>query len=500
MLGLILIILLALVLLGYVALPLLLPGQADPLPDFRDPLQQELEEERDALFRAIRELGARADLAPERLAALRARYEAKAARVLRLLDERRAELAGRPPQTAPRRTRRLPVAALSLLGVMGATAVVMSGYVLPRVGQDATVTTGDLEAGRELRNLQQAAERNPSEETLLALADAYWRFGDAENAEATYLRASQDLNPAPALAYQRLGLLALQSDLGRAQGYLEQALAADPRNLDTLYTLAEVYFAQAQPEKAVETMEAYLDLPEGSSDARAQARLGTMRDLQPALRRATDEPNTENLLELADAYWGADEQERAADLYLRVLTTFDPHSETALSRLGQVLFLSGQTEEAAELLGRARELDDTNLDTLLFLGNAYFSLERYQDAIVAWERYVEAAGGEDQAGRAPDLIASAEARLALSQAVLPVSSQQLFAANCATCHGENGQGGSGPRLAGSPRAGDEANVRDIIQYGRGMMPGFGARLGEDELELLTRYVVEDLSQQSEAER
>src|SRR5690625_7626489 len=51
----------------------------------------DLEEERDALLRAIHELDNRADLSEERRAQLRTRYEAKAARVLRQIDERSAD-------------------------------------------------------------------------------------------------------------------------------------------------------------------------------------------------------------------------------------------------------------------------------------------------------------------------------------------------------------------------------------------------------------------------
>lgn len=528
MLGLVLIVLLALVLLGYVAVPLLAKGQSDPLPDYRDPVAQELEEEKVALFRAIRELEAREDLAAARRDELRARYEAKAAKVLRELDERRAELAGARPAASARSPRRLPVTALALLGIMGATAVVMSGFVLPRVGMNATVTTGDLEAGRALRELQRAAERDPSQANLLALADAYWQQGITDmggapmnevamqamsdalaQAGELYRRVAQDTAPAPALVYQRLGMLALQNDFEQAQGYFEQALELEPDNLDTLYTLAEVYFAQAQPERAVATLERYLAQPEAASDTQARARLETMRALEPVLRRATDDPSEDNLLALADAYWQQNEQQRAADIYLRVLQNLDPHSVVALSRLGQLLFVSGRTPEAIDLLERARGVEANDPDTLLFLGNAYFSQARFEDAIATWEAYVAAVGGEAQAGRVPGLIAGARARLTGAESAsapaaqgeqlqVALSGEQLFAANCAVCHGVAGQGGNGPRLVGNARARNEANVRDAVQFGRGMMPGFGAQLSEAELEAVSRYVLEVLGPDSEA--
>ena len=78
-----LIILLSLFLLALVAAPLFVSRLNEPLPDLRDPVMVDLEEERDALLRAIHELDNRADLSEERRAQLRTRYEAKAARVLR---------------------------------------------------------------------------------------------------------------------------------------------------------------------------------------------------------------------------------------------------------------------------------------------------------------------------------------------------------------------------------------------------------------------------------
>jgi mono/diheme cytochrome c family protein len=68
----------------------------------------------------------------------------------------------------------------------------------------------------------------------------------------------------------------------------------------------------------------------------------------------------------------------------------------------------------------------------------------------------------------------------------------LYGANCAVCHGSAGQGGSGPRLTGNPRAANAANVRSLVRFGRGVMPGFGAILAESEIEVLVRWVGQEL--------
>jgi len=505
------IIVIALLLSSLVAVPLIFPKQADPLPDLRDPLLQDLEEERDALFRAIRELDAREDTAPPWREQLRARYEAKAARVLRAIDERQATLAGSIKQPRMKRPQRIPYATLALLGLMMATAAALSGYVLPRVGGTSTVTTSsasDLQTARALQKLQRDADRRPTSDNLLALADAYWQLGEAEQATKTYQRIAREIQPVPAIAYRRLGFLSLQSDLSQAQQYLQLARQVDPEDLDTLYALGEVELALGKADAAREAWQAYLALPQGQGDEQVLERMALLDDITPLLTKVEEDASEENLMALADAYWRHQERERAVEVYFRVLTDKNPINPLALGRTGQLLFIRGRNDDAIRLLERARELGPEDPNTLLFLGNAYSSQERYQDAITAWREYVTAVGGETNAGRVPDLIAGAEAQLALqtpgtAAGSSPTSGEQvsgeqpsgkqLYLANCATCHGATGQGGSGPVLAGNRRAADVANVLDIIRYGRGAMPGLGVTLSIEEQQALTAYVTDILS-------
>jgi mono/diheme cytochrome c family protein/thioredoxin-like negative regulator of GroEL len=508
MFSVVVILLLAAILFAYAAIPLLFPKQADKLPSERDPLLEDLGEERDALFRAIRELEAREDLKAERRDELRARYEAKAAKVLRAMDERQAQLKGLPKVTTTQITpRRIPYGVLGLLSVMVVSALALNQFVLPRVGENASVTTffeDDLELAQQLKDLQEAVEREPNAENLLALGEWYWQQSDAENGKAVYERVVDEIEPVPAVAYQRLGFATLQEDLNTAKGYLEKARDVEPNNLDTLYTLAEVYFVSGQTAEAVETLETFIATPEGANDEEVQARLETFRQIAPAAEAANESPTQENQLALADAYWQVQERERATDVYLNVLTQFGPHNDVALSRVGQTLFFAGRTEDAAGVLEQAKDINAENLDTLLFLGNSYFSLNRYQEAIDTWETYVTVAGGADKAGRVPGLIETAKARLtdpsaplqdgsALAPSSETASGEGLYAANCAACHGVNGEGGSGPALEGNGRAADVANVQNIIAYGRGLMPGFSATLTPEQIEVLTQFVTEDLA-------
>jgi mono/diheme cytochrome c family protein len=70
-----------------------------------------------------------------------------------------------------------------------------------------------------------------------------------------------------------------------------------------------------------------------------------------------------------------------------------------------------------------------------------------------------------------------------------VGGAEIFAAHCSRCHGDNGQGGIGPRLAG--RVADRFPVVDdqiaVVTKGRAGMPSFGASLSRDEIKAVVEY-------------
>lgn len=562
MLTLIIVVLLVLVTVSYAVIPLLAPRQVDPLPDDRDPVTVDLEEERDALLRAIRELDGRDDLKGDRRDRLRARYEAKAAQVLRGLEERKAERGGEPVVTTPVGRRRPPWAMLGLLGLAVAATASLGAFVLPRVGQ-GTVTTffaDDLRAAEALRDLQRAAERDASVGNLMALADAYWTLEDAEGAERSYRQVLTVASPtasAPALAYKRLALLVLEGDLAAARDLLIEARRVDPLDPETLFALGELNFALGDLGASSEAFRAYLATPEGVNDLDALARTELVEALAPVSSAVAEERSAQNLLALADVFWVAGAQDPAVELYFEVLTNFDAFEPTALSRTGQLLFVRGRTEDAAAVLERAAVaaggLALLEPQASLFLGNAYAVMGDDVGAVRAWEAYVQSVG-QAAAGRVPELLAAARIRAAGGEAPLDGGTttppmdlteideepagdegaviaeglddegaasaepeapklsgddlaraamddpalflqvgEGLYRAHCAVCHGVEGDGGAGPRLRGNARANQPTNVRSLIRFGRGMMPGFGAQLSETEIELLLRWVGQELA-------
>ncbi len=66
----------------------------------------------------------------------------------------------------------------------------------------------------------------------------------------------------------------------------------------------------------------------------------------------------------------------------------------------------------------------------------------------------------------------------------------IFGQRCAGCHGGDGSGGIGPRLAGGRVVADFPDPQDqiaVVTNGRGGMPAFGERLTPEEIAAVVDY-------------
>ena len=72
----------------------------------------------------------------------------------------------------------------------------------------------------------------------------------------------------------------------------------------------------------------------------------------------------------------------------------------------------------------------------------------------------------------------------------PIDAAALFANRCASCHGAAGQGGVGPGLSAGRVATKFPDIEQqvaLVRDGKGGMPTFGRRIGEDEIRAVVRY-------------
>lgn len=76
-----------------------------------------------------------------------------------------------------------------------------------------------------------------------------------------------------------------------------------------------------------------------------------------------------------------------------------------------------------------------------------------------------------------------------------VEGRDIYAKNCASCHGTDGGGGVGRRLNGGLVATTYPDIADqieLISDGRGTMPAYMGRLTEDQIRAVSRYTREVL--------
>jgi cytochrome c oxidase subunit II len=62
---------------------------------------------------------------------------------------------------------------------------------------------------------------------------------------------------------------------------------------------------------------------------------------------------------------------------------------------------------------------------------------------------------------------------------------------CAKCHGDEGEGGIGPRIAGSPTLTDAENLEELVSNGRREMPPVGSHWTDEQHEALLDYLTEN---------
>ena len=107
---------------------------------------------------------------------------------------------------------------------------------------------------------------------------------------------------------------------------------------------------------------------------------------------------------------------------------------------------------------------------------------------------------------APEPVKIDPALTAAAAKEWPTVGKQIFeqgnpaegATACAGCHGLNGQGGVGPKLAGAQELlQDPVLVHTRVVKGKGAMPAFGGKLKDNEIYAVTNYVLNSWGNKAE---
>jgi cytochrome c oxidase subunit 2 len=81
-----------------------------------------------------------------------------------------------------------------------------------------------------------------------------------------------------------------------------------------------------------------------------------------------------------------------------------------------------------------------------------------------------------------------EAFLATHQPASAAVGREVFAGTCAKCHGLAGQGGIGPKIAGSALLNDPKGLESLLRNGKNKMPAVGKLWGDDQMKAALTYV------------
>ena len=227
--------------------------------------------------------------------------------------------------------------------------------------------------------------------------------------------------------------------------------------------------------------------PQEAKDYENAAKLKSLEAVLEAQAKA-GKAEIATLLEYGQLAWEIQDYNRAANAYGEVLRQ-EPKNVTALARYGQILFFASQQDpklldQSLALLRAATKLEPPSSEAWMTIGNILFSSKNDpQGALDAWKEYQKITGDKGSP-RITQLIAAAKKRLTASDPGL-----QLFATNCAGCHGSEAQGQVGPNLRTSINARDTVFVTNQLKFGskNKKMPAF-AQLSSKDIGLLVKYV------------
>ena len=195
-----------------------------------------------------------------------------------------------------------------------------------------------------------------------------------------------------------------------------------------------------------------------------QTQLANASRLPALASRAQGSGQTADYLAWGDAAWDARQYRQAAQAYTQVLIK-ERDNPRAMRRVGYVLLGDAKmADNGLSFIARAAQLDPQAPEGQLLYGYALGAFGQYPQALDVLNNYRKLAPDSSEAD---DLIVEYQARVGGR-----VDGTLVYAQNCAGCHGRQGEGGTGPKLTGSPALRNEAALRQIVLKGATGMPAF----------------------------
>ena len=228
--------------------------------------------------------------------------------------------------------------------------------------QQASALFGEREYAKALEIYLLLLQGNPkNEKYAISCGNCYDALGDKETAVSYYLEANK-INRNSEAAIINLSTISYElQDYESAEEYARKALSLNEKNIAAWQNLANIAFCQGNYEEALEYYQKMYDLNHNSYIA---------------------------MINLANTYYYLGKYVLALDFAKKSLERH-PSSVTAHILAGNALNAMGKYEKAIDMYLRAYELDNSNVEMLSSLSDAYRSNNDWENCMLFAWRYIK---------------------------------------------------------------------------------------------------------------